>query len=227
MSQQEPGNNSIIKSQWLNKIFLFGEKTIKIFNTIEMLNNDIILLCSRFMQDSIYICFKIIGEVDFKQNDNKEIPFSEPKETTDINGVGLIINNKQYIKHTIKITRQPFNQSIMNLDEQLQQLKNQTCPRQIDVVDSVMAQVRQHPYMINKSVSRSKVIWRRISVSAAAAIVILFVLNTTVFRPQSYNEEQIGSMIALVSDYDYYAPIESAAEDPLEYLYSEYYDNQY
>ena len=29
-------NNSIIKSQWLNKIFFFGEKTIKIFTAIEI-----------------------------------------------------------------------------------------------------------------------------------------------------------------------------------------------
>ena len=93
-------NNSIIKDQWLNKIFFFGEKTIIVFNTIEMPNNDIILLCSRKNEDFIYIYdLKSSGEIDFKQNDKNYyiIPGLENKETSIINGVGLIINNKQYI----------------------------------------------------------------------------------------------------------------------------------
>jgi anti-sigma-K factor RskA len=90
----------------------------------------------------------------------------------------------------------------MNIDEQLQELSRQTCPKQVDVVDAVMAQVRQHPYMINNSLDDTaaqssdhrKVIWRRIALTAAAAAVAVVVFNISL-RP-SYNEEQIGDMVA-------------------------------
>lgn len=102
----------------------------------------------------------------------------------------------------------------MNIDEQLQELKNQTCPRQVDVVDAVMAQVRQHPYLV--PVHR-KVVWRRVALTAAAAVAALVVTNIA-FRP-SYNEEQIGDMMAYVSDYQYYLPVEDMVENPIEFLY--------
>ena len=38
---------------------------------------------------------------------------------------------------------------------------------------------------------------------------------------RSYDEEGIGSMIASVSDYDYYSTVESAATNPIEYLYED------
>lgn len=109
----------------------------------------------------------------------------------------------------------------MNIDEQLQELSRQTCPRQVDVVDSVMAQVRQHPFMITPhSTLTKKVVWRRVALTAVAAMTALVVLNIS-FRP-SYDETQISDMMAYVSDYDYYSPVEDLAENPIEFLYEDY-----
>lgn len=104
----------------------------------------------------------------------------------------------------------------MNIDEQLQQLSRQTCPRQVDVVDAVMAQVRQRPYLV--PVKRNY-LWQRVALTAVAAALALVVVNVATAR--SYNETQIGDMLAYVSDYDYYAPVESVASNPIEYLYDE------
>lgn len=114
----------------------------------------------------------------------------------------------------------------MNIDEQLKQLAQQTCPKQVDVVDSVMAEVRKHPYLqpVAKPAVR-KVRWVPwASLTAVAAVAGLVVVNLTPAVAATYNEEQIGSMMASVADYNYYAPVESAAENPIDYLYDDYSD---
>ena len=124
-------------------------------------------------------------------------------------------------KETKQVTKK------MNIEEQLQELSHQTYPRQVDVVDAVMAQVRQHPYMITKSPSHSatqspshrKVVWRRIALTAAAAVAALVVINISL-RP-SYDEARIGDMLAYVSDYDYYSSVEEMAVNPIEFIYEE------
>ena len=115
----------------------------------------------------------------------------------------------------------------MTLEEQLQQLSQQACPCQVDVVDAVMAHARQHPYLITRKASSARKTFRfaPIAYSSAAAVLILFVVNFTLFRPRTYNDDSISSMLAYVSDYDYYAPVESAALDPHTYLYDEYSEN--
>lgn len=116
----------------------------------------------------------------------------------------------------------------MNIDEQLKQLAQQTCPKQVDVVDSVMAEVRKHPYLQ----PATKPVVRRVrwvpwaSLTAAAAVVGLVVVNISPAAAATYNEEQIGSMMVSVADYDYYSPVESAAENPIDYLYEEYSDDE-
>ena len=113
----------------------------------------------------------------------------------------------------------------MNIEEQLKELSHQNCPRQVDVVDRVMAEVRQHPYLIPTAAAETrravtpikKVLWRRIAMTAAAAVAALVVFNIAV--APSYNEEQIGTMLAYVYDYDNYASVESAAPSPIDYLY--------
>jgi hypothetical protein len=104
----------------------------------------------------------------------------------------------------------------MNIEEQLQILSRQTCPKQVDVVDAVMAQVRQKPYL---QPAHRTTLWRTVALTAVAAVAALVVLNIGAFR--SYDEEGIGSMIASVSDYDYYSTVESAATNPIEYLYED------
>lgn len=118
----------------------------------------------------------------------------------------------------------------MNIDEQLQELSQLTCPRQVDIVDAVMKEVRQHPYLMrsvetrpaasSRETNKKIVVWRRIALTAVAAMAALVVINLS-FRP-SYNEEQIGTMLAYVSDYDYYLPVEELAENPIEFLYDDY-----
>lgn len=124
----------------------------------------------------------------------------------------------------------------MNIDEQLKQLSQQTYPKEVDVVDRVMAEVRKHPYLINPSTSpaasqsssstkRRWVPW--VSLTAAAAAVGLVVVNINP-AAGSYNEEQIGSMMAYVANSDnYYASVEAPAENPYEYLYDYYSDDDY
>lgn len=107
----------------------------------------------------------------------------------------------------------------MNIDEQLKILSRQTYPHQVDVVDAVMAQVRQRPYL--RPAHRSGV-WRGVALTAAAAVAALVVFNVASFR--SYDEARIGDVMTHVSDYDYYASVESAAVNPIEYLYEDEID---
>lgn len=118
----------------------------------------------------------------------------------------------------------------MNIDEQLKQLSQQTCPKQVDVEARVMEQVRKHPYLqpvvkAEPPATRRWVPW--VSLTAAAAAVGLVVVNISPAVQADFNEAQIGSMMAYVSDYDYYAPVESAAENPIECLYGDYDDYDY
>ena len=123
--------------------------------------------------------------------------------------------------------------TIMNIDEQLKQLSQQTCPQQVDVVDSVMAEVRKHPYLqpVAKPATHSSRRWVPwATLTAAAAAVGLVVVNISPAVQASYNEDGIGTMMAYVSDCDnYYAPVESAPENPIECLYGDYegYDYEY
>ena len=118
----------------------------------------------------------------------------------------------------------------MNIDEQLKELSQQTCPWQIDVEDRVMEQVRKHPYLqpVAPSVAPRKRRWVPwVSLTAAAAAVGLVVVNINpASAAPSYNEEQIGTMMAYVSDFDnYYNSVESAAENPIDYLYDDFSDD--
>ena len=61
----------------------------------------------------------------------------------------------------------------MTLEQRLDQLAQLQYPHKVDVVDSVMTQVSQRPYL--RPVRRS-VTWRYISI-AAAAVVALFIVN--------------------------------------------------
>ena len=61
-------------------------------------------------------------------------------------------------------------------------------------------------------------VWRRVAITAVAAIVALVIVNIASVR--SYDEEQIGSMMAYFSNYDNYT-VESAAANPIELLYGE------
>ena len=107
----------------------------------------------------------------------------------------------------------------MTIDESLKELASQQYPHQVDVVDAVMSQVRQHPYL--RPVKRMRVWQQALSVAVAAAIVAL-VVNVVVVNMQAYDETGIGNMISQVHSYDYYgSSIEEYAPNPIEYLYEE------
>ena len=93
------------------------------------------------------------------------------------------------------------------------------CPHRVDVVDAVMSQVRQHPYL--RPVKRPH-IWRQaLSIAVAAAIAALIV-NVVVVNVQTYDEAGIGNMISQVHSYEYYgSSIEEYVPNPIEYLYEE------
>lgn len=106
----------------------------------------------------------------------------------------------------------------MTLEQQLDQLAQLQYPHKVDVVDSVMAQVTQRPYL--RPVRRS-VTWRYIGIAAAAAVVALFMVNITIFRPSSYSNEDMGFAIAQFNDYSSWNTVEEAAVNPFEYMYEE------
>ena len=105
----------------------------------------------------------------------------------------------------------------MNIEEQLTNLSQLTCPKQVDVVESVMVQVRQTP--VQTPHVRS-VVWRRVAITAIAAVVALVIINISTAR--SYDNNQLGSMMTYFSNYENYT-IETAAINPIEYLYEDEY----
>lgn len=105
----------------------------------------------------------------------------------------------------------------MNLEQQLEHLAQTVYPKQVDVVDAVMAQVRQRPYLV---LQHRRTLGRRIALSAAAAVAVAIIAVPALMN-RTFNEEQIGSMMASVQDYDYYSHVESAVANPIEYLYEE------
>lgn len=106
----------------------------------------------------------------------------------------------------------------MNIEETLEQLAQQTCPRKVDVVDSVMATVSQHPYL--RPVSKHTY-WRPIGAAAAAAVALLLAVGIAVPLLRPYDEDDMSSMIAQVNDYSAWTSVEDVAENPIEFLYEE------
>ena len=101
-------DNPIIKTQWLNKLIYLGDYIIDVMSVIEMPNNNIFFLSSLFDQDYLYIYrLKSSDEIYYNENNNnfKIIPEpsfhlpdgSEDLQLSFINGVGLIIDNKEYL----------------------------------------------------------------------------------------------------------------------------------
>lgn len=108
----------------------------------------------------------------------------------------------------------------MTLEQTLEQLSQQQYPHKVDVVDCVMAQVQQKPYL--RPVRRS-IGWRQISIAAAAAVVALFVVNITFFRPSSFSNEDMGYAISQFNDFSSWNTVEEAALNPMEPLFEEDY----
>lgn len=108
----------------------------------------------------------------------------------------------------------------MNTEQLLKELSQQTCPREVDVVDAVMAQVRQRPYLMPK---RNTTLVRRIALSVAAVAAVA-IIAVPALMPRSVNDAQLDDMFAYVQDYDYFYHVESAA-NPIEYLYEDIEDS--
>lgn len=108
----------------------------------------------------------------------------------------------------------------MNTEQLLKELSQQTCPREVDVVDAVMAQVRQRPYLMPR---RNTTLVRRIALSVAAVAAVA-IIAVPALMPRSDNDAQLDDMFAYVQDYDYFYHVESAA-NPIEYLYEDIEDS--
>ena len=109
----------------------------------------------------------------------------------------------------------------MNIDQTLEQLAHLQCPTQVDVTDRVMAQVASKPYMINRREHSARATWfKRIGISAAAAVALLLVVNVTSLYTRSYDEEDMGTMMAQVNDYSSWNTVEQVAT-PYDFLYEE------
>ena len=106
----------------------------------------------------------------------------------------------------------------MNIDQQLEQLSHLQYPRQVDVTDRVMAHVMQHPYL--QPVHRASA-WRRAGIVAAAAVVLLLVVNVASVYTRSYDLDGLGNTIAEANDYSAWNTVEYASVNPIEYLYED------
>lgn len=106
----------------------------------------------------------------------------------------------------------------MNIEQTLEQLAAQQYPQKVDVVDRVMAEVSKQPQL---RPTYRKINWQRASAFAAAAVVALIAVNVLSVHTRSYDEADMGSMIAQVNDYSSWNTVEEAAVNPIEYLYIE------
>ena len=105
----------------------------------------------------------------------------------------------------------------MNIDQQLQQLASLRYPKQVDVVEGVMARVAAQRRAVLPFYQRSS--FRIIVSGAVAAALLVLAVNTTVVRHQAA-DEQMGSVLAQLYDNSSYqcsAAIESAAFDDYAY----------
>lgn len=105
----------------------------------------------------------------------------------------------------------------MNTEQLLDEIAQMHYPREVDVVDAVMAEVRQHPYLVPK---HRNVILRRVALTAAAVAAVAIIAVPALLH-RTYDEQGIGDMMASVQNYDYYSHVESLAENPIAYLYDE------
>ena len=72
----------------------------------------------------------------------------------------------------------------MTIEQQLENLSRQTCPKQVDVVDSVMEVVSKKPYL--QPVHRNRRQAWRIVATTAAAVVVALIVNVTMLYTHSY-----------------------------------------
>lgn len=106
----------------------------------------------------------------------------------------------------------------MTLEQTLQQLSHLECPRQVDVVDRVMAQVADQPYL--QPVHRRS-LWKLIGATAAAAVVALVLINVLSVYTRTYDDAGLGIALMQANDYSSWSTVEEAAPNPIEYLYEE------
>lgn len=104
----------------------------------------------------------------------------------------------------------------MTLDEQLEQLAHLSYPRQVDVVDKVMSTLSNRNLHPSKSIHP---LWSRVAVVAAAVVALVLVVNITLPYFRTYNEADMGNMMAQLNDYASWNTIEESAENPYEFLY--------
>ncbi|GEM_PF-7022141 len=107
----------------------------------------------------------------------------------------------------------------MTLEQSLQQLSHLECPHQVDVVDRVMAQVADRPYL--QPVHRRRSLWKPIGATAAAAVVALVLINVLSVYTRTYDDAGLGVALMQANDYTSWSTVEEAAPNPIEYLYEE------
>ncbi len=108
----------------------------------------------------------------------------------------------------------------MTIEEQLKQLAAEQYPGKVDVVDAVMAEVSNHPYL-QPAVRKHHINWRLVGSAVAAAIAAVVVVNVAIVNTRSYDEEGMGNMIAQLNDYSSWNTIEESAVDPYDYFFDE------
>lgn len=111
---------------------------------------------------------------------------------------------------------------MMTDEDILQQLRELNYPDKIDVVDAVMAQVRNKPLLVPQP---KHVSFQRWAIAVAACFVLAVTVNVSILFLRDFNEPQLSKDIAMVYNYtDAYNSISSDDSYDfglVEYLYDE------
>lgn len=111
---------------------------------------------------------------------------------------------------------------MMTDDNILKELHDMHYTGEVDVVDSVMEQVRKRPYLMSPAHPWRTV--RRVVASVAACAALIAIINVTNVFVSDYNEPQMSALMAEV--YDFHADYGNFSEDSydmgaVEYFYSD------
>ena len=104
----------------------------------------------------------------------------------------------------------------MTIENTLKQIANLRYEEKVDVVDEVMRQVAQRPFLQPVYSARKR--WRITTIAAVVAVAI--VTGVFLLRPHGYTTDEVDYAIMQFNDYSSWNTVESSA-NPFAYMYDE------
>ncbi|MBQ0016898.1 MAG: hypothetical protein KBT04_07945 [Bacteroidales bacterium] len=110
-----------------------------------------------------------------------------------------------------------------NDDLLMQSVRELQCPKLVDVTQSVMDYVREHPLphqhknILTNSFFAPNRKWVGYVAAVAACVLLFLSVNVVMLFTKDYNEERLGDLF--VSVYDYGSNADYAVDSDMDYLY--------